>query len=147
MKLRALLLPLSALFLSGCAGGLNSDTSNIETRALNMGLANKAQELKVTYLDTYSILLANTSKPLVFFFQPDGEHLSELGYLRWADASLIPYIKYYKVTCAGMVGDSITRRTTSWPSRPTTWASMGRPPPMCFSGCTSWSNPTSTATS
>ena len=52
MKLRALLLPLSALFLSGCAGGLNSDTSNIEIRALNMGLANKAQELKVTYLDT-----------------------------------------------------------------------------------------------
>ncbi len=125
MKLRALLLPLSALFLSGCAGGLNSDTSNIEIRALNMGLANKAQELKVTYLDTYSILLANTSKPLVFFFQPDGEHLSELGYLRWADASLIPYIKYYKVTCAGMVGDSITRRVNAVqlpsPTRDATW--------------------------
>ena len=128
MKLSSLLVPLGVLFLSGCSGGLNSDTSNIEIRALNMALANKAQELKLTYLDTYSILLANTGKPLVFFFQPDGEHLSELGYLRWADASLIPYITFNKVTCAGMVGDSITRRVNAVqlpnPTRDATWGDL-----------------------
>ncbi len=128
MKLRSLLLPLGVLFLSGCTDGLSSDTSNIEIRALNMALANKAQELKLTYLDTYSILLANTGKPLVFFFQPDGEHLSELGYLRWADASLIPYITFNKVTCAGMVGDSITRRVNAVqlpnPTRDATWGDL-----------------------
>ena len=125
MKLRSLFLPLGVLILSGCSGGVMSDTSNIEIRALNMALANKAQELKLTYLDTYSILLANTGKPLVFFYQPDGEHLSELGYLRWADASLIPYITFNKVTCAGMVGDSITRRVSAVqmrnPIRDATW--------------------------
>jgi len=128
LKLRSLLLPLGVLFLSGCTDGLSSDTSNIEIRALNMALANKAQELKLTYLDTYSILLANTGKPLVFFFQPDGEHLSELGYLRWADASLIPYITFNKVTCAGMVGDSITRRVNAVqlpnPTRDATWGDL-----------------------
>jgi len=125
LKLRSLFLPLGVLILSGCSGGVMSDTSNIEIRALNMALANKAQELKLTYLDTYSILLANTGKPLVFFYQPDGEHLSELGYLRWADASLIPYITFNKVTCAGMVGDSITRRVSAVqmrnPIRDATW--------------------------
>jgi lysophospholipase L1-like esterase len=99
-----------ALLLS-CGGGSVGETSNIEIRALNMALANKATALKLPYLDTYTILLANNGKPLVFFFLPDGEHLSELGYLRWVDACLAPYIKFNKVTCAGMVGDSITRRT------------------------------------
>ncbi len=128
MKLRSLLLPLAALFLSGCSGGVMNDTNNIEIRALNMALATKAQELKLTYLDTYSILLASSGKPLVFFYQPDGEHLSELGYLRWADASLIPYIKLNKVTCAGMVGDSITRRVSAVqmqnPTRDATWEDL-----------------------
>ena len=111
MKLRSLLLPLGAALLMGCGNGPVGETNNIEIRALNMALANKAQELKLTYLDTYSILVASDGKPLVFFFMPDGEHLSELGYLRWADARLVPYIKANTVTCAGMVGDSITRRT------------------------------------
>jgi lysophospholipase L1-like esterase len=104
-------LPLGVTFLIGCSKGPAGETSNIEIRALNMALANKAQELNLIYLDTYSILLGSDGKPLVFFFMPDGEHLSELGYLRWADARLAPYIKDHKVTCAGMVGDSITRRT------------------------------------
>lgn len=110
MKLRSLLLPLGAALLLGCSGAGTSDTNNIEIRALNMALANKAQALNLTFLDTYSTLLTTGGKPLVFFFEPDGEHLSELGYLRWADAVLVPYIKLNKVTCAGMVGDSITRR-------------------------------------
>jgi lysophospholipase L1-like esterase len=128
LKLRSLFLPLGVLILSGCSGGVMNDTSNIEIRALNMALANKAEELKLTYLDTYSILLANTGKPLVFFYQPDGEHLSELGYLRWADASLIPYIKFNKINCAGMVGDSITRRVSAVqmrnPIRDATWSDL-----------------------
>jgi len=64
----------------------------------------------VPYLDTYSTLVGSNGKPLVFFYMPDGEHLSELGYLKWADAVLSPYIKAAKITCAGMVGDSITYR-------------------------------------
>ena len=111
MEFRSLLLPLGAALLFGCVKGPVGETSNIEIRALNMALATKAQQLELTYLDTYSILLANDGKPLVFFFMPDGEHLSELGYLRWVDARLAPYIKAHTVVCAGMVGDSITRRT------------------------------------
>ena len=94
-----------------CSSGLGGDTNNIEIRALNMALALKATELKVPFLDTYSILIGSNGKPLVFFYQPDGEHLSEPGYLKWADSELIPYIKSANVTCAGMVGDSITWRT------------------------------------
>lgn len=111
MKLPSLLLPLGAALLLSCGKGPVGETSNIEIRALNMALANKAQQLQLTYLDTYSILVTKSGEPLVFFFMPDGEHLSELGYLRWADARLVPYIKANGVTVAGMVGDSITRRT------------------------------------
>jgi lysophospholipase L1-like esterase len=89
---------------------MTGDTNNIEIRALNVALAEKAQELKVQYLDTYSILLGQNGKPVIFFFEPDGEHLSELGYLRWSNGVLVPYIKAQGITCAGMVGDSITRR-------------------------------------
>jgi lysophospholipase L1-like esterase len=106
MLLLALLLALSL----SCGAGLGGDTNNIEIRALNMALASKAKDLKVPYLDTYSILLGSDGKPLVFFYMPDGEHLSELGYLKWTDAVLNPYIKSAGVTCAGMVGDSITAR-------------------------------------
>jgi lysophospholipase L1-like esterase len=102
---------LGAALLVSCGKGPVGETSNIEIRALNMALAQKATELNLTYLDTYSILVTKTGDPLVFFYMPDGEHLSELGYLRWADARLVPYIKANAVTCAGMVGDSITRRT------------------------------------
>ena len=109
---RIFLLPTLALGLClACGSGATGETSNIEIRALNVALANKAQEWKVQYLDTYSILTGSNGKPLVFFFEPDGEHLSELGYLRWSDAILQPYIKDKGVTCAGMMGDSITRRT------------------------------------
>ncbi len=111
MKLTHLFLPLGTVFLLNCGTGPTGETSNIEIRALNMALANKAQQLHLTYLDTYSILVASDGKPLIFFYMPDGEHLSELGYLRWVDARLAPYIKANGVTCAGMVGDSITRRT------------------------------------
>ena len=111
MKFNPLLLPLVLTLATHCGSGPVGETSNIEIRALNAALANKAQQLKLTYLDTYSILLANNGEPLVFFYMPDGEHLSELGYLKWVDARLAPYIKANSVTCAGMVGDSITRRT------------------------------------
>jgi lysophospholipase L1-like esterase len=104
-------LPLALTLATHCGSGPVGETSNIEIRALNMALANKAQQLHLTYLDTYSILLTKQGDPLVFFYMPDGEHLSELGYLRWVDARLAPYIKANGVTCAGMVGDSITRRT------------------------------------
>ena len=97
--------------MAGCGAGPIGETSNIEIRALNAALAGKAQQLKLTYLDTYSILLAKDGQTLVFFYMPDGEHLSELGYLKWVDAGLAPYIKANAVNCAGMVGDSITRRT------------------------------------
>jgi hypothetical protein len=103
------LIPL-AISLS-CGSGFTGDTNNIEIRALNVALAEKAQGLKVQYLDTYSILIGQNGKPVVFFFEPDGEHLSELGYLRWSNVVLVPYIKAQGITCAGMVGDSITRRT------------------------------------
>ena len=111
MKFNPLLLPLVFTLATHCGSGPVGETSNIEIRALNAALAKKAQQLKLTYLDTYSILLANNGEPLVFFYMPDGEHLSELGYLKWVDARLAPYIKANSVTCAGMVGDSITRRT------------------------------------
>jgi lysophospholipase L1-like esterase len=111
LKRGSFLAPLALALLTGCGHGPVGETSNIEIRALNMALATKAQQLKLTYLDTYSILLAENGRPLVFFYMPDGEHLSELGYLRWVDARLAPYIKLNTVTCAGMVGDSITRRT------------------------------------
>ena len=111
MKRGSFLVPLALALLTGCGSGPVGETSNIEIRALNMALATKAQQLKLTYLDTYSILLTAQGRPLVFFYLPDGEHLSELGYLRWVDARLAPYIKLNAVTCAGMVGDSITRRT------------------------------------
>lgn len=101
---------LLALSLS-CTSGISRDTSNIEIRALNMALAVKAQEWNIQYLDTYSILVAKNGKPVTFFFEKDGEHLSELGYLRWTDAALLPYVRPQGITCAGMVGDSITRRT------------------------------------
>jgi lysophospholipase L1-like esterase len=104
-------LPLALTLATHCGSGPVGETSNIEIRALNMALAEKAQQLHLTYLDTYSILLTKQGVPLVFFYMPDGEHLSELGYLRWVDARLAPYIKANSVTCAGMVGDSITRRT------------------------------------
>ena len=111
MKFSHLLLPLVLTLATHCGSGPVGETSNIEIRALNMALAEKAQQLHLTYLDTYSILLTKQGDPLVFFYMPDGEHLSELGYLRWVDARLAPYIKANGVTCAGMVGDSITRRT------------------------------------
>jgi lysophospholipase L1-like esterase len=103
--------PLALAVMISCGSGPVGETSNIEIRALNMALATKAQQLQLTYLDTYSILLTKQGDPLVFFYMPDGEHLSELGYLRWVDGRLAPYIKANSVTCAGMVGDSITRRT------------------------------------
>jgi lysophospholipase L1-like esterase len=112
LKHPSLLSALGTALLISCGAGPIGETSNIEIRALNMALANKAQQLHLIYLDTYSILLAKNGQPLVFFFMPDGEHLSELGYLRWVDARLAPYIKANGVTCAGMVGDSITRRTS-----------------------------------
>ncbi len=125
LHLRSLLMSMGAALLLGCGGGVKGDTNNIEIRALNMALANKARDLNLIYLDTYAILLTNAGKPLVFFFEHDGEHLSELGYLRWADATLVPYIKFNKVTCAGMVGDSITRRVSvvqmQNPTRDATW--------------------------
>ena len=111
MKFSHLLLPLALTLITNCGNGPIGDTSNIEIRALNEALADKAQQLQLTYMDTYSILLAKNGQPLVFFYMPDGEHLSELGYLKWVDARLAPYIKANGVTCAGMVGDSITRRT------------------------------------
>ena len=111
MQFSHLLLPLALILMTNCGSGPVGETSNIEIRALNAAFANKAQQLKLTYLDTYSILLANDGEPLVFFYMPDGEHLSELGYLNWVDARLATYIKVHSVTCAGMVGDSITRRT------------------------------------
>lgn len=111
MKHKYIIFVPAVALMTSCGHGPIGETSNIEIRALNMALANKAQELKLNYLDTYSILLTREGKPLVFFFMPDGEHLSELGYLRWVDARLTPYIKAHAVTCAGMVGDSITRRT------------------------------------
>ena len=110
MKIRHLW-PLAFALSASCVKGPVGETSNVEIRALNMALATKAQALKATYLDTYSILLTADGKPLVFFYMPDGEHLSELGYLRWVDGRLAPFIKSNAVTCAGMVGDSITRRT------------------------------------
>jgi lysophospholipase L1-like esterase len=106
-----LIFPLIFTLITHCGSGPVGETSNIEIRALNMALADKAQQLHLTYLDTYTILLASNGQPLVFFYMPDGEHLSELGYLKWVDARLAPYIKAHSVTCAGMVGDSITRRT------------------------------------
>ena len=111
MKRGSLLWPLTIALMTSCVKGPVGETSNIEIRALNMALANKAQQLHLTYLDTYAILVTKLGDPLVFFYMPDGEHLSELGYLRWVDARLAPYIKVNAVTCAGMVGDSITRRT------------------------------------
>ena len=111
MKFSHLILPLAFTMMAGCGAGPIGETSNIEIRALNAALAGKAQQLKLTYLDTYSILLAKDGQTLVFFYMPDGEHLSELGYLKWVDAGLAPYIKANAVNCAGMVGDSITRRT------------------------------------
>ena len=111
MKFSHLLLPLALTLITNCGNGPIGETSNIEIRALNEALADKAQQLQLTYMDTYSILLAKNGQPLVFFYMPDGEHLSELGYLKWVDARLAPYIKANGVTCAGMVGDSITRRT------------------------------------
>ncbi len=128
MKLKSLMWPLGALLLLGCGAGPVGETSNIEIRALNMALATKAQQLQLTYLDTYSILVTKTGEPLVFFYMPDGEHLSELGYLRWADARLVPYIKANGVTCAGMVGDSITHRTyvvmVNNGTTPATWSDL-----------------------
>ena len=101
------------LLLSGCGNGPVGETSNIEIRALNMDLGTLAQKRKCTFLDTYSILLGNNGRPLVFFYQPDGEHLSELGYLRWADSQLAPYLKAHHLGCVAMVGDSITRRVSA----------------------------------
>jgi lysophospholipase L1-like esterase len=111
LKRSHFLSPLVFALMASCGRGPIGETSNIEIRALNMALATKAQQLQLTYMDTYSILLTKEGEPLVFFYMPDGEHLSELGYLRWVDARLAPYIKANGVTCAGMVGDSITRRT------------------------------------
>jgi lysophospholipase L1-like esterase len=108
-----------------CGPTYDEHLSNIQVRALNMALAEKAQALKLTYLDTYSILVGTDGKPLVFFYMPDGEHLSELGYLRWVDARLAPYIRTNAVTCAGMVGDSITYRVdvalVQNGTKPATW--------------------------
>lgn len=101
------------LLLPGCGGGGAGDTSNIEIRALNMGLATLAQKRNCAYLDTYSIMLGSNGKPFRFFYEPDGEHLAEPGYRRWADALLAPHIKATGRTCAAMVGDSITRRVAT----------------------------------
>jgi lysophospholipase L1-like esterase len=128
LKRGSYLAPVAFALLTCCGKGPVGETSNIEIRALNMALASKAQDLHMTYLDTYSILIATDGKPLVFFFMPDGEHLSELGYLRWVDARLAPYIKANAVTCAGMVGDSITRRTyvalVDHGTTPATWQDL-----------------------
>jgi lysophospholipase L1-like esterase len=94
----------------GCFQGLTGHTNNIEVRSLNFTLASVAQKYHCPFLDTYSILLGSDGKPLAFFYQPDGEHLSELGYARWGDSVLSPYIKANGLTCVGMVGDSITGR-------------------------------------
>ena len=96
--------------MAGCNGASTGDTSNIEIRALNMSLATLAQKRNCAYLDTYTIMLGTNGKPFRFFFQPDGEHLAEPGYRRWADSLLVPYITATTRKCAVMVGDSITRR-------------------------------------
>ena len=125
MRLYPLLCPVLVAISLSCGSGLTGDTNNIEIRALNVALASKAQALNVQYLDTYSILVGQNGKPVIFFFQPDGEHLSELGYLRWANIVLVPFIKAQGITCAGMVGDSITRRVyvveVQNGTRPATW--------------------------
>jgi lysophospholipase L1-like esterase len=104
---------LTLLGLAGCGQGPIGETSNIEIRALNMALMTVASKYNCVYLDTYAIMLGSNGKPLRSLFQHDGEHLSELGYLQWSDAILVPYIGNRKVTCAGMLGDSITRRVAS----------------------------------
>jgi lysophospholipase L1-like esterase len=124
LKAATALVPAALTLLLACSGS-SSETNNAEIRALNMALATRAQSLGLTFLDTYSILVAQTGKPMVYFFQPDGEHLSELGYLRWVDARLHPYTSVNNVSCAGMVGDSITRRCyvvqLQNPTRDATW--------------------------
>ena len=96
--------------LPSCFHGLPGPTNNIEVRALNLALAETAQKNHCPFLDTYSILLGSGGKPMGFFYQSDGEHLSGLGYTRWADSLLTPYINANKLACVGMLGDSITRR-------------------------------------
>ncbi len=124
---RRLLASTLALASWGCTQSLTSDTNNIEIRRLNTALAAKAQALNLTYLDTYSIMLAQDGRPVVFFYQPDGEHLSEVGYLHWVDTTLAPLIKARGFKHVSMVGDSITRRVGSvtLPSgAPATWADV-----------------------
>lgn len=120
------LLPILLLTL-GCSQGPVGETSNIEIRALNMSLATLCQTRNWTWLDTYTILTGSNGEPLMFFFQPDGEHLSELGYRRWADGLLVPLIKARRYTKVGMVGDSITRRVFVVPKAdgsPSTWSDL-----------------------
>ena len=125
---RSLRLLLPALLLAaGCSRGPVGETSNIEIRALNMSLASLCQTRNWTWLDTYTILMGSNGEPLMFFFQPDGEHLSELGYRRWADGLLVPLIKARRYTKVGMVGDSITRRVFVVPKAdgsPSTWSDL-----------------------
>lgn len=110
MRLTRPLLTLSLAFSLSCGQGEVGDTNNIEIRALNAALATQAPSWGAQFLDTYSVLVGSNGKPLIFFYEPDGEHLSDLGYLRWADRVLVPYIKANHLTCVGMVGDSITYR-------------------------------------
>ncbi len=94
----------------GCAGVPQGEITNVQVQDLNAALAELARKDDCAFLDTYSILLGSDGKPQPSFYEGDGEHLSDLGYLRWSGSILTPYLRAHQVGCAGMVGDSITRR-------------------------------------
>jgi lysophospholipase L1-like esterase len=59
---------------------------NERVQEVNRSLHNIAQEMNIEFLDLYSIFVDSQGNPFRDCLLPDGVHLSEKGYARWAEA-------------------------------------------------------------
>ncbi len=91
----------------GCSLLPLAGSRNMEVEILNNEIKELASKYNVDIIDTYSIF-KNNSETSGTFYQPDGLHLSKLGYEAWIDSALIPYIESSDFSNVGMVGNSIT---------------------------------------
>lgn len=68
------LLPMDLFFLGGAVPRVNKRLHAI------------ARKMNIIYLDLYPLFLGDDAKPVKNYYEPDGVHLSPLGYEVWARA-------------------------------------------------------------
>ncbi len=102
------ILLLIVLMITGCSLWRLAGSKNMEVEILNNEIKELAVKYNVDIIDTYSTF-KNNSETSGSYYQPDGLHLSKLGYEAWLDSALIPYLDTKDFATVGMVGNSLTQ--------------------------------------